>query len=102
MTKNELPFAGFVIIQRNICPKCNGTKIIRNPIWDKFWQGREWGAKMDTVAELQQFMQDNGAPTVPAEAFSCPVCSGTGNEDIEVDLKEVLIKLGVMKDDQKN
>jgi len=94
---SQRPFNGFIIIQRNICPKCNGTRIIRNPVWDKFWAGREWGAKTDTVAELQQFMQDNGASTVPAEAFSCPKCNGTGNEDIEISLNEALIKLGVMK-----
>lgn len=90
----------FIIIQRNTCPKCNGTKIIRNPIWDNFWAGREWEAKMDTVADLQNFMAEHGAPTVPAEAFSCPVCGGSGNEDIEISLDKALIKLGVMKDDR--
>jgi len=99
---SQRPFNGFIIIQRNICPKCNGTKIIRNPIWDRFWEGKQWGDKeLATVADLQQFMQEKGESTVPAEAFTCPKCGGSGNEDIETSLKEALLKLGDVWHDRK-
>jgi len=100
--KHKQPVAGLIVHERYICGECNGAGIIRNPIWDKFWEQRELKPSVATVADLQQFMADNGASTVPAEAFACPKCKGSCNEDIEISLNDALRKLGVIKDDQKN
>ncbi len=99
--KNQRPFAGLIVHERYICANCNGAKIIRNPIWDSFWEKRELKPHVATVADLQQFMQEHGASTVPAEAFTCPKCGGSGNEDIEISLKEALLKLGDVWHDRK-
>jgi ribosomal protein S27AE len=85
------PSAGLVVIERYLCPKCSGTRIILNPLWQRFWAETKAG----TVVELQSFMAEHGAPTVPAEAMVCPKCHGTGYDDREVGLSEALSKLGV-------
>jgi len=84
-----MPKADIIVFRRSICEGCIGTGRQRHGLWSAYWQA----AKLKTVAELMEFMQANGQPSVPAELVACPQCSGMGYHDKPIALAEVLAEI---------
>ena len=76
------------------CPECGGSGVVTHPAWHEYWEHHRF---LLSSKALDAWFAERGYPYPPDEEIPCGTCNGTGVIVEEVDLKQALIDLGVLK-----
>lgn len=85
----------YLVTKIEICPKCEGRKMVQHPAWAEYWAENENKQPM-SLEEDRKWFSEHGwdlyvnKDGVPEEEEYCNECEGAGELESEVDLLEVL------------
>lgn len=86
--------ATFYITKESTCPKCEGSRVIDDPIWAAYWQAVEDGSAGKAYEHILEFFAEYGCDVygepLPPEEMACPDCDGRGVVTEKVELSEAL------------
>lgn len=85
----------YLLTKRQICPKCNGEKYVQHPAWKEYWE--DPAKPTDYIAWFQAHAWMENSRDLPPEEVECYECDGKGYVEEQVDLRDVLRELGILR-----